>query len=174
MGFFDSIQKPGHTAAKGKNSHIHQEVVKLAAPTRSPIPFAQRFNKRSLASKLAPKKQSVSARTSPNPRTTHARKRAATSTPQPLQSDSDGDVSDHDLAPSRKRMRRESDAEPDISRRIRSGMAFAEEDDGEFPMVHAGDIASLKDSKKYRAAFPDDIDVTEIRLQYPSASQQER
>ena len=174
MGFFDSIQKPGFKAATGKNSHIHQELAKIAAPTRSPIPFEQRFNKRSLLSKLAPKQQSLSARTSPKPKPSQARKRAATATPQPLQSDSDGDSSEQDLGSSRKRLRRNSDTERDPNRCIRSAKAFSGENDGSFPMVHAGDIASFDEPKKYKAAFPEDTDATEIHLQYPSASQQER
>ena len=177
MGFFDSIQKPGFTAAKGKNVHIKQEIVKTALnPQTTFVPFPE-HSKRSLPDKKAKKLHDPtaksSAKLSSKPQILHPRKRPA-STPQRLESDSDGDVSDQDLGNARKRARRISDVEPDLKRRIRSRKAFSEDDGGIFPMVHAADFASLNKPTKYRAAFPDDPQAIRIHLQYPSASQCER
>ena len=174
MGFFDSIQKPGFTAAKGKNVHIKQEIVKTALnPQRTFVPFPQHSNKRSLPDKKAAKLSSQTAKPSPISRAQNSRKRLA-STPQRLESDSDDDVSDQDLGDARKRARKMRDAEPDPNRQIRSRKAFSEEDGGVFPMIHAADVASLSKHTKYKAAFPNDPEAIEVLLQYPSASQNER
>ncbi|KAF6231815.1 hypothetical protein HO173_009898 [Letharia columbiana] len=174
MGFFDSIQKPGFTAAKGKNVHIKQEIVKTALnPKKTFVPFPQHLKKRSLPDKKATVLDSQTAKLSPKSRAQNPRKRPA-STPQRLESDSDDDVSDHDLGDARKRARRTSDVEPDLKRRIRSRKAFSEEDGGVFPLVHAVDVASLSKPTKYKAAFPNDPQAIEIHLQYPSASQSEK
>ena len=171
MGFFDSIQKPGFTAAKGKNIHIKQEVVKTVLnPQKTFVPFPQHPNKRSLPDKKTKRLNCPSAKPSPNARAQNHRRRPA-STPQRLESDSDDDVSDQDLGDARKRARRTSEVEPDSKRQIRSRKAFSEDDGGVFPMVHAADVASLSKPTKYRAAFPNDRQVIRIYLQYPSASQ---
>lgn len=174
MGFFDSIQKPGFTAAKGKNVHIKQEIVKTALnPQKRFAPFPQHSNKRSLPLKKVTKVNGQTAKQSPKSRAQNPRKRLA-STPQRLESDSDDDVSDQDLGDARKRARRNSDVEPDLNRRIRSRKAFSGEDGGVFPMVHAIDVASLNKPTKYKAAFSNDPQAIQIRLQYPSASQSEK
>ena len=173
MGFFDSIQKPGFTAAKGKNSHIHQELTRTPTPPRTPIPLSQRLNNRSLPVKKIGKTNSPARKASPKRRDQHSRKRAV-ATPQPLESDSDDDGADRDLESARKRVRRDSKIEADINRQIRSKKAFSDEDGGNFLMVHAADIASLSKPTKYIAAFPNDPQATEIYLQYPSASQREK
>ena len=174
MGFFDSIQKPGFTAAKGKNVHIKQEIVKTAMnPQKTFVPFPQQSNRRSLPEKNAQKLNHQSAKPSPKSRAQNPRKRPA-STPQPLQSDSDDDVSEQDLGDGRKRARRTSDVQPDLKRQIRSSKAFLEDDGGVSPMVHAADIASLSKPTKYKAAFPNDTQLIQVHLQYPSASQSER
>lgn len=174
MGFFDSIQKPGFTAAKGKNVHIKQEIVKTAlSPQKTFVPFPQHSNKRSLPDKKAAKLNSQTAKPSSRSRAQNPRKRPA-STPQRLESDSDDDASDQDIGDARKRARRISDAGPDPKRQIRSRKAFSEEDGGVFPMIHAADVASLSKATKYKAAFPNDPQAIEIQLQYPSASQSER
>lgn len=174
MGFFDSIQKPGFTAAKGKNVHIKQEIVKTALnPQKTFAPFPQHSNKRSLPLKKVSKVNSQMAKSSPKSRAQNSRKRLV-SIPQRLESDSDDDVSDQDLGAARKRARRNSDVEPDLNRRIRSRKAFSKEDGGVFPMVHAIDVASLSKPTKYKAAFSNDPQAIQIRLQYPSASQSEK
>ena len=175
MGFFDSIQKPGFTAAKGKNIHIKQEIVKTALnPQKTFVPFPQHSNKRSLPDKKIETVNNQTAKSSSKSQTLDTRKRPA-STPQRLESDTDDDVSDQDLGDARKRARRASDVEPDPNRQIRSRKAFDEEEHGgAFPMVHAAEVASLSKPTKYRAAFPNDPQAIRIHLQYPSASQCER
>ncbi len=174
MGFFDSIQKPGFTAAKGKNVHIKQEIVKTALnPPKTFVPFPQHSIRRPLPDKKAKRLSSQTTKSSPKFRAQNPRKRPS-STPQRLESDSDDDVSDQDLGDARKRARRTSDVEPDIKRQIRSRKAFSEDNGGIFPMVHAADVASLDKPTKYKAAFPNDPQAIKIHLQYPSASQNER
>ena len=176
MGFFDSIQKPGFKAAQTKNSHIQQEVVKTTIDprkTQSPTPFAQRLLHRVPSKKKSPRQSNTKATPSPRPLPQNPRKRAA-STPQRLESDSDGDVSDENLNIGSKRVRRSSDPEPDSDRQIRSREAFSGEDGGQFHMIHAADIASLSTPSKYSPAFPNDADAIEVQLQYPSASQGEK
>ena len=174
MGFFDSIQKPGFTAAKGKNIHIKQEVVKTALkPQTTFTPFPQKSSKLSVPIIKAKQLNSQTARPSPKPQSQNPRKRPS-STPQRLESDSDDGVSDQDLGNARKRARRTSDVEPDVRRQIRSRKAFSEDDGGVFPMVHAADVASLSKPTKYKVAFPNDSQVIRTHLQYPSASQSER
>ena len=169
MGFFDTIQKPGFKAAKGKNSHIEQQVVKVTAPPRPSIPLSQRLNNRQL-----PKKPNSAQKAEPTKSGSHQRKRQAVATPQPLESDSDDDVCNQTLEGAKKRLRRASDIEPDPNRRIRSETAFSEEDDGDFSMVHAADIASLSKPTQFTIAFPEDPQATKIYLQYPSKSQREK
>lgn len=176
MGFFDSIQKPGFKAAQTKNAHIQQEVVKTTIDprkTQSPTPFAQRLLNRPPPKKKSPKQSNTKATPSPRPLPQNPRKRAA-STPQRLESDSDGDVSDENLNVGSKRARRSSDPEPDLDRQIRNRKAFSGEDGGQFHMIHAADIASLSTPSKYSPAFPNDPNAIEVQLQYPSASQGEK
>jgi len=174
MGFFDSIQKPGFMAAKGKNSHIEQQISRVATPPRPSIPLSQRLNNRQLPKKSTSAQNAGSANSPPMSQGFHRRKRPAVTTPQPLESDSDDDVSDQALENAKKRMRRASDVEPDINRQIRSKKAFSDEDKGRFPMVHGADIASLSKPSKFTIAFPNDPQATEIFLQYPSNSQREK
>ncbi|KAM0800176.1 putative histone methylation protein Dot1 [Usnea florida] len=174
MGFFDSIQKPGFAAAKGKNIHIKQEIVKTVLnPQKTFVPFPQQSKKPFLPDKMPTKPNSQTAKPSPKARAQNPRKRLA-STPQRLESDSDDDISDQDFGNARKRARRISHMEPDPKRHIRNRKAFSEEDGGVFPMVHAADVASLSKPTKYKAAFPNDPQAIRIRLQYPSASQSEK
>ena len=174
MGFFDSIQKPGFTAAKGKNVHIKQEIVKTALNPQKPfVPFPQHSRRRLLPDKRVPKLDGQTANRSPNSRAQNPRKRPA-SIPQRLESDSEDDLSDQDLVDARKRVRRTSEVEPDVNRQIRSKKAFLEDDGGIFAMVHAADVASVSKPTKYRAAFPNDPQAVRVQLQYPSASQSER
>lgn len=174
MGFFDSIQKPGFKAAKGKNSHIEQQVTKAAAPVRLPIPLNQRLNNRQLPKKPAFTQKSGSANSSPRSQGSSRRKRPAILTPQVLESDSDDGISDQCLETAKKRTRRASDVAYESKRRIRSEKAFSEEQSGEFPMVHGADVASLSKPTKFSAAFPNDPQALEIHLQYPSSSQREK
>lgn len=174
MGFFDSIQKPGFKAAKGRNSYIEQQVIRVTAPPRPSIPLSQRLNNRQLPKKSTSAQNDENRDSTPRSRGSHRRKRPAVAIPHPLESDSDDDISDHALEGAKKRMRRASDVEPDLNRQVRSKTAFSEENGGNFPMVHAADIASLSKPTKFTIAFPNDSQATEIYLQYPSNSQREK
>ena len=175
MGFFDKIQKPGHTARKQEKPTMHTETVKTAkSPAISPFMHAHPANIRKLATKKVLKvEEAVRSKPGSRASTPRPRKRAS-ETPQRFESDTDGDVSDDDLTGSRKRARINGVVEPDENRQIRSRLAFSDEIDGDFAMVHAADIASLSKQAKYRPAFPNDPQAVEVRLQYPSSSQRER
>jgi hypothetical protein len=63
----------------------------------------------------------------------------------------------------------------DPKRRIRCGLAFSEDSRKGFPFIHARDIASLQDGKKYKVAFKDaDEDDLRVTLHYPGESPDER
>lgn len=172
MGFFDKLQKPGHTARKQEKPTVHTESVKAAAaPTLSPFLHARAPIVRTVLKKKVLKEERVK-KPSTRESTPRPRKRAS-ETPQRLESDTDGDVSDEDLSASRKRQRLDGDMEPDQKRQIRNQSAFDGRYDGGFSMVHAADIASLKKSTKYKPAFPNGPEALEITLQYPSSLQRE-
>ncbi|KAL6721574.1 Nucleosomal histone H3-Lys79 methylase [Lecanora helva] len=171
VGFFQSIQKHGFTAAKGTNSRIHQEITRTPSPQTPINPYK---HNQALSAKKVPEKPNGSRKPSPLPKEQPPRKRRVATPQQRLESDSDDDGDAQDLEGDRKRARRHSDAEPDVKRKIRSRKAFSNEDGGRFDMVHAADIASLDKSAEFKPAFPSDPLATKICLQYPSASQPER
>ncbi|KAG8530347.1 uncharacterized protein KY384_004849 [Bacidia gigantensis] len=186
MGFFDKLQKPGHTALKQQKGVSHTETRKDLNVTRNP--YLNQIQKKQIKtiSRLTPERHSrhstpdhSAKRKSSKPKTltpetgSNSRKRAS-STPQRQDWGSDDEGSDSDLNEVAKRVRRSTTIEPDPKRRIQSRKAFSDEDGGRFDMVHAANIASLVDPKKYRIAFPDFLDAKQIQLQYPSASQQEK
>ena len=107
---------------------------------------------------------------SPNPR-----KRGASAQAR-LESDSDEGESDIEDPEARaKRVRLSSEPEPDLHHQIRSVEAFTVEDnEGQFAMVHAADIAAKNKPAKFKPAFPGYPDRRLVSLQYPSASPVER
>ncbi|MCJ1478795.1 Nucleosomal histone H3-Lys79 methylase [Lambiella insularis] len=74
----------------------------------------------------------------------------------------------------RKKLKPGLEQKSDLKRHVRNEKAFSEEDDGIFPMVHAGDIPFLDKATKYIPAFEGLPENTELLLQYPSVSQRER
>lgn len=173
MGFFDKLQKPGHNALKLEKPVVHTETVKAkVAPTVSPFmhnrpPIVRKILKKEVKSRKDTTPKSSRAST-PRPR------KRASETPQRFESDTDGgDASDEDLLGSRKRMRMNDQIEVDEKRQIRSRRAFSDTEDGEFPMVHASDIATLSKLTKFSPAFPSHPEADKIALQYPSSSQRE-
>lgn len=89
-------------------------------------------------------------------------------------SDSDSQESDSGFEVPAKRTKLTPDTRISQRRELRCKIAFSEDDDGVFPMVHAADIASLNKLPKYRLSFPENPEYHTITLQYPSASQQEK
>lgn len=172
MDFFKKHVKHGQKARAAEKPSMHTETVKANPPPKiSPFMHARLPRKHTFASKRAPPndrlpKQKASSR-SPLPK---ARKRPVDETQV---WDDDGDVSEEDLSASTKRVRKDGSVEKDLNRRIRSTKAFSEEDGADFSMIHGSSIASLHKPTKYKRAFPDSLDVLEISLQYPSASQRE-
>ena len=188
MGFFDNKQLPGQVAIKQQKQVLHTEVRKDKASAK-PVavrPSVERPTK-SHSKSRAPPKPAPKAKTTepqgpqaktPQQKLQQARKRKSNSnTPQPRQywgSDSDGNESDDFLDKPRKRTKISPEAELDLNRKIRSSTAFDDERGGEFPIVHAADVANVGPSKAYTLAFPDFPDLKDLVLQYPSAAQQER
>ena len=183
MGFFDRLQKPGHTALKVEKRVTHTEVRKDTAAPKTPAfvhPIHSKPQKTSVYApgKVNAMKESGRRRNSPKPKSSpqerlqNSRKRVST-TPQRQEWGSDGDASDEDLNDLRKRARRHSTIEPDPNRCIRSRKAFSNDDGGKFEMVHAASIANVGKSKDYQLAFPMNPELKEVFLQYPSASQKE-
>ena len=172
MGFFDKHQKPGHTARKQEKPKVHTETVtNTASPQISPFMHAKLPRVRHSVHKAPPKEKAPRAKPSPKPATARSRKRAA-DTQQHWDDDADSDVSNGDLSRLSKRTRKEDVVESDVNRQIRSRKAFSDEDNENFPMIHGSAIASL-DNGKYKLAFPDHPQATEVSFQYPSASQRE-
>lgn len=111
---------------------------------------------------------------SETPQRARSEKRKRASPAQiPLESNSEGSSSDGDILEARKRPKNSVSAEPDVTRRIRSLLAFSEEEGGAFDMIHAESIASAS-SVKYEPALGEGPGQPQLLLQYPSASQQER
>ncbi|KAL9131826.1 MAG: hypothetical protein Q9217_000353 [Psora testacea] len=184
MGFFDKLQKPGHTALKQEKHVTHTETRKDVAGLKKPAfvhPIHSKPHK--VPIDLPPKQNDIKGngvkhnspkpKISPKGRIHNSRKRAST-TPQRQEWGSDNDVSDQDLNNLKKRARRNSTVKPDPDRCIRSRKAFSDENGGRFVMVHAADVATLNKPKNYKPAFPGNPECTEVFLQYPSASQKEK
>ncbi|KAL9640415.1 MAG: hypothetical protein Q9164_000297 [Protoblastenia rupestris] len=184
MGFFDKLQKPGHTALKQEKYITRTEVRKDANGTTSPafvhpihskphkMPIKM-LSKENGTQKNGTKRTSPTSKSSSEDRVRSSRKRAS-STPQRQEWGNDDDMSDQDLKTSKKRARRNSTIDSDLKRCIRSRKAFSNEDGGKFGMVHAADIATIRRPKNYKPAFPSNPESTEVFLRYPSASQMEK
>ncbi|MCJ1411877.1 Nucleosomal histone H3-Lys79 methylase [Ptychographa xylographoides] len=92
----------------------------------------------------------------------------------PVDFGSDESEADGDLDPPRKKPKQQKSDTVDTNRNVRSSIAFSEDCDGVFTMVHAADIPLLDKSTKYIPSFDGLSEGTEVSLQYPSASQKER
>lgn len=182
MGFFDKLQKPGHTALKQEKRSVHTEARK---DTASPRLYVHPVHTKSLKAlhRQSPatcatalntfkdkyRTESTSRHSTQSP----CRRKRASATPQRQEWGSDSDASDESSRSIAKRQRRGSSAEPDPNRTLRCRQAFANEGGGKLDMVHAATIANSRDTRSYRLAFPDFEDEAQIALQYPSASQRE-
>jgi len=87
-------------------------------------------------------------------------------------SDDEDDARSHSSVGSSKRQKTEPlTPTVDTKRKLRSKRAFLNDDQKEFPMIHAADVASSVRKSK----LPDlQADKVTVVLKYPSASQQER
>jgi H3 lysine-79-specific histone-lysine N-methyltransferase len=184
MGFFDHLQKGGGAfSLQPKKPQIRKVVqTRPANPSRPPPQNAEKAPSRASSSvngKRTRESASRSASRDPGLRTPKQRLGSSSrtrkrQTPEQRLS-SDDDASDTDTSfEVRKRARTGDSAEPDLDRHLRSIKAFAEEGVKPLSMVHAKNVTSVQKAGKFTRAFGAGDKVTEILLQYPSASQKER
>lgn len=171
MGPFDHIQKKGSVAMKPQPAQIRREVI-------STVSRVQKTSNIIPQKDLSQDKAKISQTTS-----THSKgqskdaKKKPSNLLQRLESDSD-DNSDRNYietdTTSRKRQRMNVKGTPDISREMRDQKSFLKDGHGISALVHAADIATVRNSTKYRRAFPKTIQLNQVDLHYPSASVVER
>ena len=183
MGFFDHLQPTGVSAIKPQSSTVRTVVVKStkapvvsahlqpAGRTTSP---ARKYHR--LSSEAVSERASSSKSQSPAPSSVKglARRRRLTPVVQPLTSSSEdtGDEASDDLP--RKRVKTvNGSAGPRLNRRLRLENASADEQE-DFALVHAADIARSDDLHRYMPAFDGSPVDLQVLLQYPGTSQRER
>ena len=161
MGPFDHIQKKGSVAIKPQPAQIRKEVVSKLVSVRTP--------QRDLSSAKAKLSGPISS-------SIKGRRKTTTKRPPKLQqrleseseNDDDGIHSDADGAP-KKRQKMDVDVKPDLCRQMRNEKSFLRDSYGIPTMVHAADIATVRNSTKYRPAFSSTPQFKQVDLQYPSA-----
>ncbi|KAL8825419.1 MAG: hypothetical protein Q9170_007799 [Blastenia crenularia] len=169
MSFFNTIQKKGSKPIPPTPDSIRRDIVQGAQPVKRTL------NARHLQFK--PKPPRPTARSQKIRTKGHSRKnpqRRKPSTHIRLVSDSESQESDTGSEVQTKRTKTTHQSQSSRRRELRCKIAFSEEDDGIFTMIHAVDIASLDKPPKYRPAFLQDAERYAVALQYPSASQQEK
>lgn len=174
MGPFDYIQKKGSKALKPQPAQIRKEVI-------SPLPHARkalsstpkRTNTRIVPAASKPRQPDLAASYPSKSRNQGSKKRLFSAQLR-LESDSDNDTSEETLEASSKRSRVSASVEPASNRQVRCKKIFSEDEEDTRNMVHAAEIATLRRPTKYKAAFPNDPQVTNIRLHYPSELADER
>lgn len=166
MGPFDHIQKKGSNAIRPQPAQIRKEIISTVISVRktSNLP-PQRYSNGVKAKTNRPISPAVKGRTKDT-------KQKLSNLQQPLESDSDeaeeeGDHSESERAP-RKRQRIDLDVKPDIRRKMRNEKSFSKNSHGIPSMVHAADIATVRNSTKYRSAFSRTPDLHQVELEYPS------
>lgn len=166
MGPFDHIQKKGSVAIKPQPAQIRREIISTVTPVQKASNVAPRKD-------LSREKAKTTQITSSNVKgqSMDTRKKPS-NVPQRLESDSDdnGDRNyiETETVP-RKRQRMSIKGTPDTSREIRNQNSFLKDSQGISGMVHAADIANVRDSTKYRRAFPKTVHISQIDLHYPAA-----
>ncbi|BCS19239.1 histone methyltransferase DOT1 [Aspergillus puulaauensis] len=183
MGFFDHLQRGGFSL-QPKKPQIRQVVQSRPAPPSRPSPqVANKPSSRNLSAEPRKKTRDSASRSASGDRDLPPSKRRLTPlrnrkrpTPeQRLSSDDDDEGSDTDTSLEvRKRARTGDSAEPDYGRRLRSVKAFSGDDAKSLPIVHAAEITSVQKPGKFKPAFGNADQTSEILLQYPSATPKER
>ncbi|KAL8722944.1 MAG: hypothetical protein Q9225_000636 [Loekoesia sp. 1 TL-2023] len=172
MSFFSLIQKKGSKPIPPAPDSIRKETIHSAPSRKRTSNAIHSQPKPTPPRSIDGSRKVIKVRTngflSKNPL------RRKPSTQNRLVSDSDSQESDTGSAVPAKRAKVTVNSRTSRKRELRCKIAFSEDDDGVFPMVHAADIASLDKPPKYRLAFPQNADCHAITLQYPSASQQEK
>ncbi|KAL4968826.1 histone methyltransferase DOT1 [Aspergillus stella-maris] len=185
MGFFDHLQKGGGFSLQAKKPQIRQVVQsRPAPPSRSSSQTTNKATPRTVSAEPRKKPRDPASRSASRDsdyprakrRLTPLRNRKRPTPEQRLSSDDDDDgASDTDTSfDMRKRARTGESAEPDYSRRLRSVKAFSGDETKSLPTVHASEITSVQKSGKFKPAFGDTGQTSEILLQYPSATPKER
>ncbi|ODH32328.1 histone-lysine N-methyltransferase, H3 lysine-79 specific [Paracoccidioides brasiliensis] len=210
MGFFDHLQQKGSIAIQPKRTQIRKvETTTKSSPLRASSAASDRPTSKSTSQpnprrhpdralptsiKLPPnsvRATSVASDPTPSHRQDSTSRLSTKSRgrkrPLPIQKlltssdeSDDDDVSSFEI---RKRAKFSISAEPDLQRRIRSTVAFSEDEKKEMiEFVHAANITSVDKRGPLKRAFEDDTvagavtsaagPVT-IRLQYPGTSQGE-
>lgn len=170
MGPFDHIQKKGSVAMKPQPAQIRKEIIS----TVSSVPKASNVPPRKdLSREIANSTQNIPSHLKGQSKNT----RKPSNPQQRLESDSD-DNGDRNYIGSqsnpRKRQRIDVKGTADISREMRDQKSFLKDGHGIPALVHAADIATLRNSTKYRRAFPKTLQLNQVDLHYPSACAVER
>ncbi|RDW62976.1 histone methyltransferase DOT1 [Aspergillus mulundensis] len=182
---FENLPKaPGGFTLQVKKPQIRKVVQTISAPpSRSPSQTVNRATPRTVPAERREKTQetvrpSVSGgrdHASAKRRLTPLRDRKRPTPEQRLSSDNDDDGSDTDTSLElRKRARTGESAEPDYTRRLRSVQAFSGDEARQLRFVHAAEITSEQKLGKFKPAFENTSQTSEILLQYPSATPKER
>ncbi|KAI9801539.1 MAG: hypothetical protein M1825_003218 [Sarcosagium campestre] len=190
MGFFDHLQAKGATTIKPQST-IRRTIVTTGASQSSnkakrtappvherAVPMAN--NDRGLKPRNAngpkPTRPKSPSADTPSARAQMPKKRRVAAVQQRLSSSSDDSDESIDFTVA-KRAKTTSTAKSheDLNRQVRSATALpSTASAGDFPFVHAADIASADKSNKFTPAFQDDVDQMALRLQYPGGGPGER
>lgn len=171
MNYFKLIHKKGSNPIPPAPDSIRREVVQSASVVRR-TPHSNTLRPKPALPSIQDKGRKAERAQTNGSRSEHARRRKQSSQPRLVSdSDSQGSNSGSELPTKRKKVAHK-DRRPK-RHGLRSETAFFEGDIGIFPMVHAGDIASLDKLPRYTSAFSQNAERFAIKLQYPSASQQE-
>ncbi|KAL8675021.1 MAG: hypothetical protein Q9168_000616 [Polycauliona sp. 1 TL-2023] len=171
MSFFSLIQKKGSKPIPPAPNTVRKEIVHGSSNAKKPSfldiarPKPATLVRKRTGHKAAKDQSRATVQE-------HPRKRKKSQHTR-LVSDSDSAESDISLQTPKKRSRTTNGAHTSTKRQLRSMTAFSDDVAVHFPMVHASDVAALDKPTKYRLAFPQLGEQHAVRLQYPSASQQE-
>ncbi|KAL4802267.1 S-adenosyl-L-methionine-dependent methyltransferase [Aspergillus unguis] len=184
MGFFDHLQKGGGFTLQAKKPQVRQVVqARPAAPSRPSPQTANKPSPRNVSATPGNKSRQSASRSASGDRDLPPAKRRLTPlrnrkrpTPeQRLSSDDDDEGSDTDTSlEMRKRARTGESAEPDYGRQLRSLKAFSEDANKSLSFVHAAEITSVQKPGKFKPAFGNTSQTSEVHLQYPSATPKEK
>lgn len=173
MGPFDYIQKKGSKALKPQPAQIRKEIVSTLPQARKGLSLTpNRTNTRVIPAANKPRQLDLAVLHPSKSRVQGSKKRIFPAQLR-LQSDSDDDSSEETLETSTKRSRVSASVEPASDRQVRCEKLCLYDEDTR-NMVHAAEIATLRRPTKYKAAFPNDPQATNISLQYPSELAQEK
>ena len=163
------------SAAKPQQLLVRKEVVttKSSGPRRDLLSAPPRSDVRQSQSKKTDRRPRKSTPLSSSEAERKVPRKRSTPTQRTIFSSDDSDVDDTSGRPCKK-LKQESVLDTDSKRQVWLAKAFSDEDEGQFPMVHAADITSLDKATKYLPTFEGWSDTLEIVLQYPSVSQRER